>query len=165
MPSDGNSLTVLLAVAVLAAGCLGAPAPGSTPTDAGTATPTATSTPPSGTPTHTLPRPEYAAERPDPGHRIAVENEWNRSVTVRVTVVREAANETVHEGTYEVAAGEERTVYGTAEANPDGIERFSVTATALNTTESVTIETSRCYGNVHVEITADGELSPYYAIC
>lgn len=161
MPSDATPLTVLLAVAVLAAGCLGAPAPGSAPTDAGTAAPTATPTPPSETP----PRPEDAAERPDPDHRITVENEWNRSVTVRVTVVREAANETVHEGTDEVAAGEERAVYGTAEATPDGIERFSVTATALNTTESVTIETSRCYGNVHVEITAEGGLSPYYAIC
>jgi len=171
MPSRSTPLVALLVALIVTAGCLGSPAPGTDPTAAdtptATATPTSTAspTPPSQTPTYTPPGTEYPSDQPDASHQITVSNEWNRSVTVRVTVVREATNETVHEGTYEVAADQERAVYNTADANPDGVERFTVEATALNATESVTIETSKCYGNVYVEITADGELYPYYAIC
>lgn len=171
MPSRSTPLAALLVVVIVTAGCLGSPAPRTEPTTDGTPTATATPTPtasptaPSETPTYTPPGTEYASEQPDASHQISVSNEWNRSVTVRVTVVREATNETVHEGSYDVGAGGERAVYDTADANPHGIERFTVEATALNATESVTIETSKCYGNVYVEITADGELYPYYAIC
>lgn len=171
MPSRSTPLAALLVVVIVTAGCLGGPAPGAgttaddTPTSPSSPTPTSSPTPPSETPTYTPPGTEYASEQPDASHPITLTNEWNRSVTVQVTVVREATNETVHEGTYDLDAGEERAVYDTAEADPDGIERFTITATAVNATESVTIETSQCYGGAYVEITADGELYPYYAIC
>ncbi|MFC6787377.1 hypothetical protein [Halobaculum halobium] len=171
MPSRSTPLMALLVVVIVTAGCLGGPAPGTepttdeTPTATATPTPTASPTPPDKTPTYTPPGTEYASEQPDASHSITVENEWNQSVRINVTVVREATNETVHEGSYDVAAGGEQAIYDTAEADPDGIERFTVEATALNATESVTIETSKCHGNVYVEITADGELYPYYAIC
>ena len=73
--------------------------------------------------------------------------------------------ETVHEGTYTLDPGTEREVYDVADADPDGVESFRVTATARNTTESVTIETSVCYGGAYVEVLEDGTLYPYYAIC
>lgn len=169
MPSRSTPLAALLVVVIVTAGCLGSPSPGRGPTVDGTsaasAAPTSSPTSPSETPTYTPPGTEYASEQPDASHSVVVTNDWNRSVTVRVTVVREATTETVHEETYDVAPDGERAVYNTADANPDGIERFTVEATALNATESVTIETSKCYGNVYVEITADGELYPYYAIC
>ena len=60
-------------------------------------------------------------------------------------------------------AGRER--IGDTDADPDGVESFRVTATARNTTESVTIETNVCYGGAYVEVQEDGTLYPYYAIC
>lgn len=165
MPSSTRTtLALVVLVLVGGAGCLDT-APTGTPTTTGTPTPTASPSPASPTANGTPAGTEYASDRPDPSHAITLTNRWNRSVEVRVTVTREATNETVHEATYDLAAGDEEIVYDTAEASPDGIERFTVTASARNATESVTIETSRCYGNVYVEITDEGELYPYYAIC
>lgn len=165
---------VALALVVLAAGCLGgAPAgtPTATPTHTQTQTatptptPTASPTPTPTTATGTASGWEYASDQPEPHHSVGLTNAWNRSVEVRVTVVREATNETVHERTYALEPGSDRTVYDTAEANPDGVETFTVTATALNATGSASVETSRCYGNVYAEIERDGGLFVTYAIC
>ena len=106
-----------------------------------------------------------AAEQPDADTAVHVENGWNRSVEIRIIVVREATNETVYEETEAFGAGADRDVYNLAEASPEGVESFRITATARNTTESVPIETSVCYGNAYVEITEEGELYPYHAIC
>ena len=84
---------------------------------------------------------------------------------MHVRIVRETTNETVLDETYDLSTGTGRTVYNTADANPDGIERFTVTVTARNTTESVPIRTSRCFGDAYADVTEDGELSVYYAIC
>ena len=163
MPSPSPALppavlvAVIFALAVLVAGCLG-PSAG-TPTATGS--PGTTSERTAGTPAGT----EYASQRPEPSHPVTLRNEWNRSVEARVTVVREATNATVHDATYDLAAGSERTVYDTAEADPDGVEAFAVTVTARNVTESVTIETSRCYGDVYAEVTDEGELFVTYAVC
>lgn len=168
-------LAFALAVLVLTAGCVG---PGSIgngsetapPTSpAGTATPTPDPDPTTGmggagTETDSVST-EGASNQPDPDKAVRVENAWNRSVEIRINVVREATNETVHEGTYTLEPGEQREVYNTADADPDGVESFRVTATARNTTESVTIETSVCYGGAYVEVLEDGTLYPYYAIC
>lgn len=96
---------------------------------------------------------------------MTLENWWNQTVSIRVTVVRVATGETVLNETFAVAPDGEVVAYNTVEADPQGIERFAVTATALNTTESVSIETSRCYGGAYVSITEDGELFATYAIC
>jgi hypothetical protein len=175
-------VSVIVAVLALTAGCVGPTAPGSgsatatpTPTgnpvtsapDAGTATPTPDPEPGTeGSDTGTVSvSTEGASNEPDPDKAVRLENAWNRSVEIRLRVVREATNETVHEGTYTLDAGEQRVVYNTAEADPDGIEAFRVIATARNTTESVTIETNACYGGASVEVLEDGTLYPYYAIC
>jgi hypothetical protein len=145
-------------------GCLSAGGVGRTPT----ATPTSgtsTASPATGTPTATPGGHESAMEEPAPHKEVRLENEWNRSVEVHVRVVRAATNETVHEGTYELAPGTEREVYDVAAADPDGVEAFTVAVTARGTTERVTVETSACYGNVYGTIREDGGLYVFYAIC
>ena len=170
-----KSLAVVLAVLTLTAGCvspLGTGSGSATPTPespAGTSTPTpdpgtTTGMGGSGTDTKAVST-EEASNQPDPDKRVRLENAWNQSVEIRIQVVREATNETVHEGTYTLDPGEEREVYNVADADPDGIESFRVTATVRNTTESVTIETNQCYGGAYVEVLEDGTLYPYYAIC
>ena len=160
-------VAVVLTLAILLAGCLGPPAGTPTSTSSPAGTPTATGSPgttskrTTGTPAGT----EYASRQPEPSRPVTVRNGWNRSVEVHVSVVRETTNGTVHEATYDLPAGTERTVYDTAEAEPDGIERFTVTVSARNATESVTIETSRCYGDVYAETGSDGELFVTYAVC
>jgi hypothetical protein len=170
-----KSLAVALAVLVLTAGCVGPSSIGDgsetptteRPTDTATPTPdpdTTTGTDGSGTETKAVST-EGASNEPDPDKRVRLENAWNQSVDVRISVVREATNETVHEGTYTIDPGEEREVYNLADADPDGIEPFRVTATARNTTESATVETHACHGDVYVEVLEDGTVYPYYPIC
>ncbi|MFB6090750.1 MAG: hypothetical protein ABEJ97_06785 [Halobellus sp.] len=148
MTSLARARTTLLAALCLTAGCLGG-----VPTDDPLSSPT------------TEPGTYGASEQPDPDKEVRVENAWNRTVDLRVRVVRVATGETVYDENLTVEPGAERVVYNTSEANPDGIESFRVVATARNTTKRVTIETNACYGNVYVEITEEGELYPYYAIC
>jgi len=172
-----QSFPVLALAAVLVlGGCLSAGAggqsPSPTPTQTATDTPTATPTegpgsspaPPS--PTASTPDGhEQAANQPDPDKHVLLANQWNENVTMHVRVIREATNETVHDGTYELAPGSERTVYNTSAADPDGIERFTVVLTARGTTERVDIETSQCYGEAYGEIQSDGTVYLYYSIC
>ena len=176
-------LAVVVVVLTLTAGCVGPTSTGSGSATPTPESPTATPEPPAGTATPT-PDPETtgtegsetrtetksvttegASNQPDPDKAVRLENAWNRSVEVRISVVREATNETVHEGTYTLDPGEEQEVYNVADADPDGIESFRVTATAQNTTESVTVDTHACHGDVRVEVLEDGTLYPYYAIC
>jgi len=103
--------------------------------------------------------------QPDPDKAVLLKNEWNRSVTVRVRVIREATNTTVHNETYHLESGIERDVYHTTAADPNGIEEFTVVVTARNTTERVTIKTNNCYGPAYAEIREDGTLYLYYVIC
>jgi hypothetical protein len=102
---------------------------------------------------------------PDADKAVQVRNAWNRSVEMRVRVVREATNTTVYDERHELAPGADRTVYDLSDADPDGVERFTVAVTARNTTERVSIETNVCYGDAHAEILEDGTLYVYYAIC
>jgi hypothetical protein len=96
---------------------------------------------------------------------VGTRDAWNQSVEIRIRFVREATNETVHEGTYTLDPGAEREVYSVADADPDGVESFRVTATARNTTESVTIETNVCSTDAYVEITEAGDLYPFRGVC
>lgn len=165
-----SRLTVpALALLVFTAGCLGSPVVdgGPTPTDQ-TRTPSPSQSPtatPTEAPTSTPPDHEYASNEPDPDTAVVLANRWTDTVEIHVTVVREATNETVHEASYDVTPGVERTVYNTEAADPDGVESFTVVTTARNTTESVTIETSECYGDVFGAVQEDGTFYGSYAIC
>jgi hypothetical protein len=163
MRRQSTHLVALVVLVSLAAGCLaGGPVAPQTETDTATATPTEPAT---ATPTQTPWSHTHAADQPDPDKEIRLSNRWNRSVAMHVRVVREATNATVHDATHDIAPGGEQTVYTTAAADPEGVEAFTVTVSARNATESVTIETSACYGNAYGEIREDGSLYVYYAIC
>lgn len=151
---------VLVAFLCLTAGCL----------SVGSSDPPSSSTPePSGpttkAPTPTPTEPVEAAEEPDDDKAIQLMNRWNQSVTMTVSVHRDSTNETVHHDTHEVAPGEERIAYRISEAEPAGIESFTAVVTVRNTTDRVTIVTNDCYGDAHAEVSADGALQVYYAIC
>ncbi len=152
-----HSGVVLCLALVLTAGCLagGSPDPSSPTPEPSTAVPS-----PGGSTLSGLEGPTG----PDPNKAIVVGNDWNRSVELRITVIR-ATNETVYAETYTLAPGVERTAYNLAEADPDGIETFTVVATAMDSTERVTIRTDDCHGDAHAEISSDGQLRLYYAIC
>jgi hypothetical protein len=167
---------VALAALLVLGGCLSAGAggqsPSPTPTQTATDTPVTTPTDgPGSSPAPTSPTAstpdghEQAANQPDPDKHVLLANDWNETVTIEVSVVRESTNETVHEGSYDLEPGAERTVYNTSAADPDGIERFTVVVTARGTTERVDIETSQCYGEAYGEVQSDGSLYLYYSIC
>jgi hypothetical protein len=106
-----------------------------------------------------------AVDQADPDKAVHLENRWNRSVEVHVTVYRNATGETVYDETHVLEPGADRDVYNTQAANPEGVERFSIRLSARNTTRQLSIETNKCYGNVYGEIQDDGTFYPYYAIC
>ena len=153
------SVTALLALLVLVAGCGGG-------TSGPTASPSSVASPsPSVTPTPT-PGPVFTgSNEPDPDKRVTLSNEWTETVAMDLRVVRVATNETVHEATYDLAPGEDRAVYSTAEADPEGIESFRVVVTARDRTRAVTIETSTCYGGAYGVVRSDGTLDVFYAVC
>lgn len=158
MRSTPFKLAVLLALLLLTAGCLTAgPGESRSPSQSPTQTDGTESRTPFGT--------HDAMKHPDSDKEVHLENLWNQSVTMHVQVIREATNRTVHDESYELEPDTERTVYNVSEANPDGIEEFTVVVTARNTTERVTIETNRCYGDAYAEIQEDGSLYLYHAIC
>lgn len=103
--------------------------------------------------------------QPDPDKTVILQNDWNQSSEIRVQVIHNPTNETVYDRTHQLDPDTKQTVYNTAEADPDGIEAFTIVLTARNTTERATIETNLCYGDVYGEIQQDGTLYQYYEIC
>lgn len=155
-----TGVPVVLAFLVLATGCLSGGV-GDAPSSPTTETPTPTEGPGTQTQVGT----EWASEQPDPNKEVNLENRWNKSAEMRVSVIRDETNETVHNDTYTLDPGEDRTVYNVSEADPNGIESFTVAVTAQNTTERISIKTNKCYGDSYAEIQDDGSLYLYYAIC
>lgn len=155
MGSQSIRLTAVFACLFLTAGCLsgGVGANGTSPT------PDPTTAPP------TQDGHEQAMNQPDTDKMVILRNDWNRSSAIRVQVTYNPTNETVYDQTHQLASGTEKSVYNISEADPDGIEAFTIVLTARNTTERATIETNRCYGDVYGEIQRDGTLYQYYEIC
>lgn len=136
-----NYQTLVLGLLVLTAGCL------------------------SGGITSTPFDPGEAANQPNANQKVLLENSWNRSVDIQVQVVRESTNETVLNDTYTLDPSTERRVYTLSEADPKGVESFTIIATAQDTTDQVTIATSKCHGNAIAAIDEDGSMDLFYAIC
>lgn len=160
------------------AGCLGGTAGSGAGTPSGTDTTTdpgddgttpgdpdgETPTPPDPTATPDDPPADYGGEQEaDPDLPVMGANRHDAAHTVGLTVSR--AGTAVHEATHELAPGRERELYNLRAADPDGIERFTVTATLGGRTESVDVLTSDCYGRVIVAIRDDGVLDPTYTVC
>jgi hypothetical protein len=178
MSSSSIGRIVLVATLLAGAGCLGT-GPQTTPTETPVTGTPGSETPPTDSPTPTPPSLEphspsdgsggtpsvSAVDHPDPDKAVILTNLWDQPVEIHVTVYRNATGETVYDETHELEAGAEREVYNTQQANPEGVERFAIRFSALNTTEQFSIETSACYGNAYGEVQDDGTFYPYYAIC
>ena len=94
---------------------------------------------------------------------MLLRNDWNRSVEVRVRVVCEPSQVTVHDEAYVLDPGTRLSVYDLAEASPDGRVPLRVVVTARNTTGSVTVKTTEC-ADATGQVLADGELD-VWATC
>ena len=105
------------------------------------------------------------SEQPDSDHPVSLENHGNESATFDITVVRNATGETVHNQSYVLDSGENREVYNTDRASPNGIETFEIHWATRNETGQVNIKTNQCYGSAHVMIGEDGTASSTYSIC
>ncbi|WP_224449385.1 hypothetical protein [Haloprofundus salilacus] len=86
---------------------------------------------------------ERASNAPDPNKPIYVRGRDTDGGTVRVQVVREATGETVHDQRHPVVRGRIE-VYNLRDAEPDGVERFSVCAKLVprEKTDTATTETT-----------------------
>lgn len=144
------------------AGCLDESVPGGSesPTDDDDDSPSS----PSGTPDDDPPSHEDAMNEPDSDLAVGIENRSDETQTITLTVTRESG-ETVYEGTHDVAPGSDIDVYNLQEADPDGIEKFVITAERDGQQESASVETSKCYGEAFVSIADDGEFYVTYTIC
>lgn len=106
-----------------------------------------------------------ASERPASDHPVYLENHGSESASFDITVVRNATGEVVHNQSYVLDPGEDREVYNTDRASPNGIETFEIHWTARNETGQVNIKTNQCYGGAYVMIQEDGTVSSTYSIC
>lgn len=178
-------LAGLVALALLAAGCLsgglGGDAGTTTPAGPNTETVTATATPTqspgttaskecpppgSGTPTATegwtasgsgTPTATESGFEfsPDRATPVLLRNDWNRSVEVRVRVVCEPTAVTVHDQAYVLDPSARLEAYDLAEASPEGRVPLRVVVTARNTTDGVTVRTTEC-ADVTGQVRQDG---------
>jgi len=106
-----------------------------------------------------------AAQTPDPNHQIQIENEISDPATVTVSVLREKTGKTVYNQTYTLQPNETVTAYNTQQANPDGIEEFNVSVTSGGSTDSFTLETDQCMGDVIARVTESDGIDMVYSIC
>jgi hypothetical protein len=167
---------LLLALAVLTGGCLSGAIDGTvtplataeTPATDRSATPAESPSATTGMATDETPATDWiqqAANEPDPDKQVSLANHWNRTVTIRLQVIRNATDTTVHDEQYDLAPGVERPVFNTSTVEPNGIETFTIVLSARNDTQRISIETNACYGNAYAEIRDDGSPYLYYAIC
>ena len=106
---------------------------------------------------------EHAAEQPNPDVAVRVVNDGEETRSVSLTVTRESG-EVVHEATHEAPSGSDREVYNLRAADPDGVESFEIVAERGDTSDSVTVQTSECYGHVIVRVD-EGGLGVTYSVC
>ena len=122
-----------------------------------------------------------SGDTPAPDHSVTLSNDDDEPATVRIRVFRDATDETVFEETVAVQADGETEPYNLKEADPDGVESFTVCATrvasetsttAADSTTSgepqgncATVKTNECFGNVIVSVTDDGSVQVFYSIC
>lgn len=133
-----------LVVALVSAGCL--------------------STPTGGTPTPgTLTR---ASNNPQADHSIYVENRWNRSVNLTLTVVRAESGDVVYGRTWSESPGGEHEVYNLERADPDGVESFRIVLELEDReTRTLDVATDACFGDAFFAVTERGDLDVTYSIC
>lgn len=105
-----------------------------------------------------------AINTPDADKSVNLENKRNGTQDVRIEVVRDSTGNTVHNQTYSLNNTMDD-VYNLQQADPEGVESFTVIATTDKDSGQVSIDTSQCFGNVQVELTEENGVYPFYAVC
>lgn len=105
-----------------------------------------------------------AINTPDPDKSVNLENQGNNTQDVRIEVVRDSTGNIVHNQTYSVNDTIDN-VYNLKEADPEGVESFTVMATTDEDSDQVSLDTSRCFGNVYVEVTEKNGIYVYHTVC
>lgn len=156
MDTQPRLLPVACMVLFLTAGCLsGAPTPAdSQPTP---------SPEPTATRTECVSAP-CLSDQPDPDHPVQLMNNWNQTVEFRVQITRTATGAVVYNNSHTLQPNSSQTVYNVAAADPSGVESFTVTVSAVNTTRTTSFDTNECYGNPQASV-HDGNLTVITAIC
>jgi len=106
-----------------------------------------------------------ATQTPDEDHAIEIENPTTESVEMTVTVRRVSTETVVHDQTHTVQPEETATIYNTRQADPDGIEEFNLSVATNGSTDSLSMKTNECWGDVVARVSASDGVSLVYAIC
>jgi len=106
-----------------------------------------------------------ATQTPDADHAIEIENPTTESVEMTVTVRRVSTETVVHDQTHTVQPEETATIYNTRQADPDGIEEFNLSVATNGSTDSLSMKTNECWGDVVARVSASDGVSLVYAIC
>lgn len=100
---------------------------------------------------------------PNPDHPIRIINndETTQNVTVNVT----QHGTVVDTFSREVNASANVVAYNIRQTDPEGIEEYNITATVGNETDTATVRTNDCFGDITIDIRSDSSLAVSFAIC
>jgi hypothetical protein len=111
----------------------------------------------------------FGSPTPQPDHKIQMVNMRSDPVNMTVTVHRQKTGKTVHNQTYTLQPSQSLdktvTAYNTRQANPDGIETFNVSVTANGSSDSFTVETDMCQGDITAQVTESDGINWGWAEC
>jgi hypothetical protein len=100
---------------------------------------------------------------PNPDHPVRVINYDDTAHTVSVEITQNGT--VVDTFSHEVSPDANVVAYNLRQVDPDGIEEYDVSATVGNQTESVTVRTNDCFGDINITVQSDGSLFVRFAIC
>ncbi|WP_323677039.1 hypothetical protein [Halorubellus sp. PRR65] len=96
---------------------------------------------------------------PAPEHAVVVENDADETRSVVVTVTRSDRSDVVHHDTHRVAADATVDAYDLADAAPDGVETFHVTAECGPGTATARLRTNTATGDLRLVVSPDDAIS------
>lgn len=109
---------------------------------------------------------QEAMNAPNADKDINIRNEYSKPIDITVTVENNSTGFEMYNESYSLEANSDLDgVYNLKQLNPDGVQTYRVGAEYNGTRDSTTVKTNNCYGDVIIEVTEDGTLYPYYAIC
>lgn len=109
---------------------------------------------------------QEAMNDPNADKDIDIRNEYSEPINITVTIVNNSTGDEVYNESYSIDANSNLdSAYNLQELNPDGVQEYRVGAEYNGTRESVTVKTNNCFGDVIIEVTQDGTVYPFYAIC
>ncbi|MFC6953695.1 hypothetical protein [Halorubellus litoreus] len=104
---------------------------------------------------------------PEPHHAVVVENDTAETRAVTVTVTRSDRSDVVSHDTHRVAPGVSVDAYDLADADPDGVETFHVTAECAEYgtgTATARLRTNAATGDLRLVVGADDAIDAVHTL-